>query len=472
MMPDPNPRAVLLRDIALPDFGLPDTEPQIEAATYAARIEAALAAATARGLDLLIVWGDREHFANLAYLTAVDPRFEEAMLVLRRGATPRLVVGNEGWGYAGLSPVPHERVLFQEFSLLGQPRTDSATLEDMLAGCGIAAGQRIGIAGWKYKEASRGVVRPDWIEAPAYLVDALRMMLGPDGSIANVTDIFMNARDGLRTINEAEQLAAFEYASCHASTAVRRVLTDFRVGESEYEALRHMRLDGFPLSCHPMLTGGPRAAVGHASPSQRRIARGDYMTTALGLWGNLTSRCGFVVEDAAELPAEISDYVERLVIPYFRAAVAWLETVGIGVTGAALYDAVHRHVGDPFFGVTLNPGHQIHLDEWMNSPVYPGSDIPLLSGMALQVDIIPATGTAYMSTNIEDGIALADALLREAIAARYPAMWARIEARRAFMHDRLGITLKPEVLPFSNIPAYLAPFLLSPGRVLTMAAAG
>jgi hypothetical protein len=78
-------RAVTLREVALPEFGMPGDEPTIPAAVYQARIAAALAAAAARGLDLLVVYGDREHFANLAYLTAVDPRFEEAMLILRPG---------------------------------------------------------------------------------------------------------------------------------------------------------------------------------------------------------------------------------------------------------------------------------------------------------------------------------------------------------------------------------------------------
>jgi hypothetical protein len=57
--------------------------------------------------------------------------------------------------------------------------------------------------------------------------------------------------------------------------------------------------------------------------------------------------------------------------------------------------------------VHLNPGHFIHLDEWPGSPVYAGSDVALTSGMTLQLDIIPATGTVYHTTNIEDGIALA-----------------------------------------------------------------
>ena len=101
--------------------------------------------------------------------------------------------------------------------------------------------------------------------------------------------------------------------------------------------------------------------------------------------------------------------------------------------------------------------------------MYPGSDIPLRSGMALQVDIIPATGGPYFTSNIEDGIALADEPLRQAFARRWPEAWARIQARRAFMQDKLGIKLKPEVLPFSNLAAFLPPYLLNPRMAMQVA---
>jgi hypothetical protein len=90
--------------------------------------------------------------------------------------------------------------------------------------------------------------------------------------------------------------------------------------------------------------------------------------------------------------------------------------------------------------------------------------------MAFQVDIIPATGTDYFTTNIEDGIALADEALRGEFSARYPDAWARIEGRRRFMAEALGIVLHPDVLPFSNIPAYLPPFILRPDHAMTLAA--
>ena len=55
------------------------------------------------------------------------------------------------------------------------------------------------------------------------------------------------------------------------------------------------------------------------------------------------------------------------------------------------------------------------------------------------------------------------------LAARYPEAWRRIERRRAFMADQLGIELHPDVLPLSNLPAHLPPFLLRPDRAMTVA---
>jgi hypothetical protein len=224
-----------------------------------------------------------------------------------------------------------------------------------------------------------------------------------------------------------------------------------------------------PLSCHLMLSAGPRASLGLLSPGDRPIQRGDPFTVAFGVWGALNCRAGFVVGGSDELPAAISDYVGRLVGPYFEAIAEWYGALRIGQTGGVLHEIIHRRLGDPFFGISLNPGHQIHNDEWVNSPIAPGSRIELRSGMALQVDVIPGTGTDFFTTNIEDGVALADASLREAFAAAYPGAWERIQTRRQFMSDALGIALHPDVLPFSNIPAYLPPFLLRPDQAMTVA---
>ena len=355
------------------------------------------------------------------------------------------------------------RALFQDLSLPGQPRDRSRSLAEILGNEGIRPGTRVGVIGWKM------YAHPEMSDAPAYLVDELRRLAGATGRVENATQLLIDAADGLRVINEVEQLAVFEHASCHTSDGVRRLIWGLRPGMREREAVRLLEWNGTPLSCHVMLTAGPRAAFGLPSPGDRRIERGDRFTTAFGVWGALTCRAGFVVEDADELPAGIADYVERLVAPYFEAVAEWYGALHVGQAGGALQEIIDRRLGDPFFGIFLNPGHQIHLDEWVNSPVAPGSTIELRSGMALQVDIIPATGTDHFTTNIEDGVALADASLRAAFADRYPDAWRRILARRRFMGEALGITLHPDVLPFSNLAAFLPPFLLRPDRAMTLA---
>ncbi|MFQ5972398.1 MAG: M24 family metallopeptidase [Alphaproteobacteria bacterium] len=459
---------VQLSEVGLPEFGTPTVEPAIPAEVYEARIAAARRRAGDAGFDALVVYGDREHSANLAYLTGFDPRFEEAMLILTRepGRPPALLVGNEGWGYAGISPVELQRVKYQSFSLLAQSRDESPPLAEILGAEGIGAGSRVGVAGWKYFGEKETPTPAEWLEIPGYIVDTLREVTGDRALVVNANHIFMNAADGLRVINEVEQLAAFEYAACHTSDAVRRVLEGVRPGMTEYEAVGLLSPNGMPLSCHLMLSAGPRATMGLPSPSSRRIERGDRFTTAYGVWGALNCRAGFIVESADELPEGIRDYIDRLVAPYFRAIAEWYGAIGIGVRGGQLFEVIERHLGDPFFGIFLNPGHQIHYDEWVNSPIYKDSNVELRSGMALQVDVIPATGSEYFTTNIEDGIALADEPLRQAFAGKYPEAWGRIQKRRAFMSERLGIALRPEVLPFSNIPAYLPPFLLNPRRAM------
>ena len=209
--------AVELARIDLPEFGAPAIEPAIPRGTYEARIASARARAAAAGLDALIVYADREHAANLAYLTGYDPRFEEALLVLVADRPPILLVGNEGRGYAGIAPVELDIVLFQSFSLLGQPRGDSEPLADILRAAGLQPAGRIGVAGWKYFGPGEGAEPGNRLEVPSYIVDVLRQLAGERGAVVNETALFMDSANGLRSTSDVDQLARFEFAACHTS---------------------------------------------------------------------------------------------------------------------------------------------------------------------------------------------------------------------------------------------------------------
>jgi len=453
---------VELAELTLPHFGLPTIQPEIPVETYQARIASALEQADRAGHDTLVVYGDREHSANIAYLTGYDPRFEEALLILKPNAKPVLLVGNEGMGYAEIMTLDVEKVLYQTFSLLGQPRGKSPMLTDILRDAGLSDGQQVGVVGWKAFDERESNTPQHTLEIPAFIVDALTEVIGDRHKLFNATSLFMHPTDGLRATNDIDQLAYFEFAGTFTSQAVRNVLFGVKRGMTEFETVSLMNMTGLPQSCHLMLSSGDHASLGLPSPSLRQMNTGDKVTMAYGIWGALNCRAGWLARDANDLPDNVQDYVDKLVKPYFHAIAEWYEAVGIGVTGGELYAIIQKHLGDPFFGIGLNPGHLIHLDEWVHSPIYENSEMTLQSGMAIQVDVIPATHSPYHTTNIEDGILLADEATCAELSLKYPETWERIEHRRAYMQNTLGITLKPEVLPVSNIPAYLPPFWLSP----------
>ena len=146
---------------------------------------------------------------------------------------------------------------------------------------------------------------------------------------------------------------------------------------------------------------------------------------------------------------------------------AWVGAARIGASGGAIHAVIQRLLPFERFGIFLNAGHLIHLDEWLSSPVYEGSEETIASGMVFQTDVIPSN-PVYFSTRMEDGLAIADAALREEIAARFPEAWARIVARREFARETLGFPLAEEHLPLSNTFGIVAPYALDPRRVFAI----
>jgi len=181
--------------MALPDFGMPARMPELPAELYVARVEQARERARARGYDVLIVYGDREHSANLSYLTGFDPRFEEALLIVGPDGDPALLAGNECVGMAKSAPLRMRVELHQDLSLTDQPRDRSRPIQTILREEGAEPGARIGVAGWKT------YARRDWLETPAWLVDTLRALVGRDGRGTLVRDF--TATPGTRVLEEA-----------------------------------------------------------------------------------------------------------------------------------------------------------------------------------------------------------------------------------------------------------------------------
>lgn len=459
------------KEVELPEFGLPAVEPFLHASIYKNRVANAILKFRGLNLNALVVYADREHFGNIAYLTGFEPRYEETLLILVLNRIPTLVVGNESWVYSDISPVSTRKALYQNFNLPGQPRDRSDALDKIFRFEGITNNWKIGVVGWKSLVDKKSANSKYLIEIPSYITDTLRTISGNYANVINVNDIFTDPETGMRVINELDQLAIFEHASTFASAAVKNFLFGVKPKMPEYEAVRLMNINGMPLSAHTVLSTGPRSNRRIESPSSKIIENGEQYTISYGLRGGICSRAGFIAGSENDLKEDTRDYISKLIKPYFIAIAEWYSNIGIGVKGGALYDiVVNKHLSNPFFGITLTPGNMLSSEGWLNTPIFKGSTIELRSGMAFQANMVPLTNSRYFSTNMEDGLALADEKLRGDFAAKYPEAWARIQGRRKFMEEVIGIKLKPEVLPFSNIPAYLPPYILSPKKVMTIKA--
>jgi hypothetical protein len=394
------------------------------------------------------------------YLCGFDPRFEEALLLLGPNQRRVLIVGNEGLDYAGLLPLPLEIALCQSFSLPGQDRQVAPRLTTVLQDAGVRAGQQIGLVGWKYLEPEEAVGSRQSFFAPAMLVDALRTVAG-DEAVSDATPVLIHPATGLRATNEVEQIAAFEWAAAHATASVWRIVQGLRPGMTEMEAVSNMAYSGQLLSAHALFASGTGPIVGLRSPTARRIARGDGVSAAIGFWGGLGARAGLVDDDA---PA----FIEAAAVPYMRGVATWYQRIAVGAVGGEIFAAVTDALAAGGLRSALNPGHLTSFDEWVHSPMRPGSTERLASGMALQCDIIPTPLPNGQALNCEDPLVLADAQLRAALQTRYPEVWERIRRRQDFMRNELGIAIDDSLLPLSSIPAYLPPLWLRPNRVMTL----
>ncbi len=466
----PRKRIAMLARVRYPRIGRPkEPRPDLPPALFKRRLARVRAAMRRLRLDALVVYGDREHFGNIQWLTNYDPRFEETLLIVLPEGTPVLFVGNEGMGYSRIARLEVERRLFQPLSLLGQPRDKVEPLEKLLRTAGLGRCRRVAATGWKYFTNTEYANAPDMLDLPIYLATPLQKAVAPAGRVTNGTAIFMDPETGLRNLHEPEQLADFEWIATHNSQNVLEGLRALRPGMTEQAVFASMPYSGVMLSCYSCLAAGENVMkFGFPSPTCRRIKRGDPVFISYSYQGANCCRFGWAARGPQDLPRKLADYVERAAGPYFTGLAAWYETLRIGATGDRLHHAVVDRLAPLGFRFALNIGHQIAMDEWTNSLVAAGATAKVKSGMYFQADFWGALPEPHHAVFAEDGIAIADARLRAELTRRYPAMWKRVQARRTFMTDVLGIRLAPEALPFSNIPAAVIPFFLTPDRCMRM----
>lgn len=454
-----------LTNVQIPETTFNDETVVLPDETLRERKEKLLNKMKEKGLDLVIIYADKEHGSNFEYFTGFIPRFEEALLAIELSGSAKLFLGNENLRLARFSRIKAEAVHIPHFSLPNQPMANEKSFKELMREAIDFTNKKIGVAGWKVFTSSHDN-NEQFYDVPYFIVETLKELAQEySASIVNCANILNGEKEGIRTINNADEIRYYEFGSSLASDCVLDAMNHIELGKTETELGTYLSRFGQPHSVVSIFASGERFKNAVIYPRKKKIELGDAFSITTAFKGGLSSRAGYMVKETKELPADVRDYLERVAIPYYAAIVCWLENVKIGMTGGEMYKMIETVLPKEKYGWSLNPGHLVSDEEWMSSPIYPNSDTVLQSGMIFQVDIIPSVPN-YAGASAETGIALANAELREEIAKKFPDLWARIEKRRKYIEEELNIKLHPEVLPLSNTVGYYRPYALNKEKAL------
>lgn len=419
-------------------------------------------------LTHVLIYADREHFSNLYYYTGYDSRFEESLFILDADGKKNIFIGNEGMGYSYVIPYDIKRVLYQNFSLQGQPREKLQRLSVLFHDAGIETSSKVGVVGSKYFDTEHTGEPKYTFDLPAYILQGL-FDTCPAENVINFTAEIIGLPDGERArIYSAKEIAWAESAANRVSVYVQRMMKALKPGRSEIDLSRSAAIDFEPTNVFPMVSfGSKNVALGLGSPTTRRLLLGELCKVCYSLRGNLTSRVGIAAYRPTDCINGLDKHLESFFFRYWEGVASWYEALHINCTGGDLYNAVHSRVDTGNMSIALNPGHYIGTEEWLNSSSYKCSDVPILHDCLIQADIIGVSkANDELCAICEDGVAIAGPELLCNLRKDYPAVYERILKRQEMMRLHLGIDLQDEVLPLSQLTGAYFPFMLDLDTVL------
>lgn len=416
--------------------------------------------------DAVVIYGDREHSANYSYLTGFDPRFEESLIVLHKSGKAYLLLGNEALKMVNYSRLKAEAIRVPYFSLPNQPMEHEQSLIRVFKEAELEVGMSIGVIGWKLFTSAYEDNKA-MFDVPSFIIDALRSFAGENGRLVNAADIMIHPEYGIKTCMNANEIAHYEFGATLSSICMMRMLNAIELGKTEMELGELLSMYGQPNTVTTICATGDRFTNAMVFPRKNKTKLGDRFSATVGYRGGLSNRVAYVANSTEDLKESERVYLEEICKPYYAAVCTWYSTIGIDVKCGDMYAAIEEVIPKEDFGWHLNPGHYVATEEWMSSPIYKDSEIKIRDGSMLQMDIIISSRNTG-GANAEDGVAVAGEKLRNEIEEKYPEVWTRIVKRRKYMQEVLGIPLKPEILPLSDIAGYYRPFLLCREKALTM----
>jgi Xaa-Pro aminopeptidase len=335
--------------------------PVVPGTRFAERLERAVAATAAAGLDALFIGVG----SDLRYLTGYEamPLERLTMLVIRPGQAPFIVVPRLERGAA-------EAGLRTPLDIRTWDETDDP---HALAAAG-ATPRRVGVS--------------DTLLAMHLL--RLQATLGPGVDYALASTVLRE----LRMFKDADEIALLRLAAQAADRVVAHIAAGRLVGRTEADVAREVRerliAEGHDEAHFAIVGSGPNSASPHHEASERVIKAGEPIVLdiggTLGGYGSDITRTLWVTGgDDARRPDERFRHLFAVLYNAQEAATraARPGTPCEAVDAAARAPIEAEGYGEAFFHRT---GHGIGLEGHEDPYLVAGNDLPLRPGMAFSVE--------------------------------------------------------------------------------------
>jgi Xaa-Pro aminopeptidase len=335
--------------------------PTIPASRFEARLEKAIWAVQADGLDAMLVGVG----SDLRYLTGYEamPLERLTMLVLRPAGRPFIVVPRleRGAAEAGLR-TPVEIRTWEE--------TDDpyARVVD-----GIAPDGRVAVSD----------------TLPAMHLLRIQAALGSSTRYALASSVL---RD-LRMIKDPDEVALLRAAAHAADRVVAQIAGGRLVGRTEADVAREVRdrlvAEGHDEAHFAIVASGPNSASPHHEASDRVIRAGEPIVLdiggTLGGYGSDITRTLWVTGGGPDGPTEA---FRTLFDVLLRAQATGTAAARPGVACEAVDAAARSVIDDAGYGAAFfhRTGHGIGLDGHEDPYLVAGNALPLAAGMAFSVE--------------------------------------------------------------------------------------
>ena len=219
------------------------------------------------------------------------------------------------------------------------------------------------------------------------------------------------ALSALRSIKDADEVAAMEKAIAIAEKALKRIAPRIKVGLSERQIAAMLTQEllasgADSIAFGPIVSGGPNSASPHAVPTNRPIRPGDLLVIDWGIYAD-----GYPSDITRTFAVgEIDDELRRVYEVVKMANEEARKAVRPGVTGQAIDRVARDVIEDAGYGEYFihRTGHGLGLEIHEPPDMSPVNDKPIAPGNVFTIEpgiYLPGRGGVRIEDNI---LAMAD----------------------------------------------------------------